>query len=63
MNPASPEPEPHPPLPEFIEGSSSSANRNPQPDVDGLAHRLYAAASFNDNDNLWKEDDGDMWSF
>ena len=64
MYPAAPEPELHPPLPEFIEGSSSDTKCVPQPDVDSLARRLYATASFNDDDDsLWKQDGEEKWLF
>jgi hypothetical protein len=63
---ASPEPEPHALLPEFIEGSSSGVTHDPQPDIDNLAHKLYTTASFDafDNeDNVWEQEGKDKWSF
>ena len=55
--------QPHSPLPEFIQGSSGSAPHAPQPDLDSLASRLQASASFNDDDNMWNKDEGDGWAF
>ena len=55
------------PLPEFIQGSFGGVTTHaPPPDIDSLAHRFHTTASvdmFNDEDNTWKQERGNKWSF